>query len=92
MDRRALAGYSPWGPKESDMIKQLTHTHLQVCSIVQYTNQRTHYFFSGFYNVSHLVQYLVFGVIVYTYKYKNIHSTNMNYTHMYRHTHRNVNK
>ena len=26
MDRRALAGYSPWGPKESDMIKQLTHT------------------------------------------------------------------
>ena len=26
MDREALAGYSPWGCKESDTTKQLTHT------------------------------------------------------------------
>ena len=24
---RSLAGYSPWGHKESDMTEQLTHTH-----------------------------------------------------------------
>ena len=25
--QRSLAGYSPWGRKESDTTKQLTHTH-----------------------------------------------------------------
>ena len=25
--QRNLAGYSPFGPKESDMIERLTHTH-----------------------------------------------------------------
>ena len=25
---RSLAGYSPWGCKESDMTEQLTHTHI----------------------------------------------------------------
>ena len=25
--QRSLAGYSPWGCKESDMTEQLTHTH-----------------------------------------------------------------
>ena len=25
--QRSLAGYSPWGHKESDMTEQLTHTH-----------------------------------------------------------------
>ena len=25
--QRRLVGYSPWGCKESDMTKQLTHTH-----------------------------------------------------------------
>ena len=25
--QRSLAGYSPWGCKELDMTKQLTHTH-----------------------------------------------------------------
>ena len=25
---RGLAGYSPWGHKESDMTEQLTHTHI----------------------------------------------------------------
>ena len=25
--QRSLDGYSPWGRKESDMTKQLTHTH-----------------------------------------------------------------
>ena len=32
--QRSLAGYSPWGCKESDMTKRLTHTHtvaLQCC-------------------------------------------------------------
>ena len=27
MDRGAWVGYSPWGRKESDMTKRLTHTH-----------------------------------------------------------------
>ena len=27
--RRSLVGYSPWGHKESDMTKQLTHTYTQ---------------------------------------------------------------
>ena len=26
--QRSLAGYSPWGRKESDMTEQLTHTHM----------------------------------------------------------------
>ena len=26
MDRGAWRAYSPWGPKESDMTEQLTHT------------------------------------------------------------------
>ena len=25
--QKSLVGYSPWGPKELDMTKQLTHTH-----------------------------------------------------------------
>ena len=25
--QKSLAGYSPWGRKESDTAKQLTHTH-----------------------------------------------------------------
>ena len=27
--QRSLAGYSPWGHKESDTTEQLTHTHTQ---------------------------------------------------------------
>ena len=27
--QRSLAGYCPWGCKESDMTEQLTHTHTQ---------------------------------------------------------------
>ena len=26
--QRSLVGYTPWGPKESDMIEQLTHIHI----------------------------------------------------------------
>ena len=25
--QRSLVGYNPWGPKESDMTEQLTHSH-----------------------------------------------------------------
>jgi len=31
--QRSLAGYSPWGPKESDMTEQLTHMHGSVYKI-----------------------------------------------------------
>ena len=27
--QRSLVGYSPWGPKESDMTEQLTHSHFK---------------------------------------------------------------
>ena len=31
--QRSLVGYSPWGPKESDMT-ELTHTHIYMCVCV----------------------------------------------------------
>ena len=34
---RSLAGYSPWGPKESDMTECLTHTHTHT-----HTHMHTH--------------------------------------------------
>ena len=27
--QRSLVGYNPWGPKESDMTEQLTHSHFK---------------------------------------------------------------
>ena len=30
--QRNLAGYSPWGYKESDPTKKLTHTHTHTCA------------------------------------------------------------
>ena len=27
--QRNLVGYNPWGPKESDMTEQLTHSHFK---------------------------------------------------------------
>ena len=30
--QRSLAGYSPWGHKESDTTEQLTHTHLLIAN------------------------------------------------------------
>ena len=35
--QRSLAGYSPWGHKESDMTEQLTHTHTH-----RHTHTHTH--------------------------------------------------
>ena len=31
LGQRSLAGYSPWGPKQSDNTEQLTHTQWIIC-------------------------------------------------------------
>ena len=39
MDKRSLAGYSPWGHKESDATEQLnTHTHSCIAELLQEAN------------------------------------------------------
>ena len=40
MVKRRLVGYSPWGPKESDMTEQLNWTELH-CIVPEVTESRT---------------------------------------------------
>ena len=35
---KSLVGYSPWGRKESDTTKQLTHTHTHLCNVELFTD------------------------------------------------------
>ena len=40
--QRSLAGYSPWGHKESDTTERLTHTHTHTLSIWVYFTHNNH--------------------------------------------------
>ena len=69
MNRRSLAGYSPWGQKESDMPEHMTHICLPKKGCIKHSFQQ--HVFSKVYHVSSIVNY-IYIYNNYRYIYDNI--------------------
>ena len=72
MNRRSLAGYSPWGQKESDTPEHMTHICLPKKSCIKHSFQQ--HVFSKVYHVSSIVNY-IYIYNNYRYIYDNINIT-----------------